>query len=82
MHIIDVNIIASMGLPGGGRTKLSPRLVRHFHLVSIVQPENSIIVHIFKSIIEWHLSKVCPGIDQDSRKTFEYAIEATVDLYN
>lgn len=37
------------------------------------------MVHIFSEIIHWHLNKL--GMDNDSIKSFEYAIEATVDLY-
>lgn len=81
MQLIDLTLIGSMGLPGGGRSSMAPRLLRHFHLVSIVQPDNSIIVGIFSNIIEWHLSKVYPGIDPESKKSFHHAIEATVDLY-
>ncbi|CAD8170768.1 unnamed protein product [Paramecium pentaurelia] len=82
MHILDCNIIASMGLPGGGRSFVSQRLLRFFQIVSIVTPDTNNIVHIFTSIISWHLNNIkIENTDNDIRKSFGYAIEATIDLY-
>jgi dynein heavy chain len=35
MKIIDVRFVAAMGIPGGGRTLPSKRLLRHFNLIHI-----------------------------------------------
>lgn len=82
MNIINTNLVGSMALPGGGRVAISQRFIRHFHMVSIVSPDNATVAYIFNSIIEWHLSKIMPGVDTDTKHIFEYAIDATIDLYN
>ena len=50
--------------------------------MSIVTPDTNNIVHIFTSIISWHLNNIkIENTDNDIRKSFGYAIEATIDLY-
>lgn len=34
-NIVDVVFMAAMGLPGGSRSALPPRLQRHFHLITL-----------------------------------------------
>jgi len=33
-HVIDIFILSAMGLPGGGRSVISNRLVRHSNIMS------------------------------------------------
>lgn len=39
--IVDVNIVAAMGPPGGGRNPVTMRLMRHFHYISFTEMEYS-----------------------------------------
>lgn len=49
-HIIDVNFISAMGPPGGGRSPITPRLMRHFNYISFTELEDSSKATIFSAI--------------------------------
>jgi hypothetical protein len=42
-----------MGPPGGGRTFVTPRYMRHFHVVGLTEASATSLTHIFKSIQVW-----------------------------
>ncbi|KAI4500001.1 hypothetical protein M0802_004871 [Mischocyttarus mexicanus] len=55
--IEDVNFIAAMGPPGGGRNPITPRLLRHFHFIAFPEMENSAKANIFGIILESWISR-------------------------
>ena len=42
-----------MGPPGGGRTFITPRLLRHLNLVSLVQFDGDTMTRIYSTILKW-----------------------------
>ena len=55
IEIVDTNLITAMGPPGGGRNFVTPRFLRHFHVVSSVESNELELINIFQTLIEWHL---------------------------
>ena len=38
--IVDTTIMAAMGVPGGGKEFITPRFLRHFHMISFTDLED------------------------------------------
>ena len=49
-QVVDIFFLASMGLPGGGRSVISPRLVRHFNVLGYVDITDKAVFAILFSI--------------------------------
>ena len=48
---MDITFVASMGPPGGGRNHITPRFLRHFNVVGLVEVSNSGKASIFGTIL-------------------------------
>ena len=45
--IVNTQLLAAMGPPGGGRNEITPRIMRHFNLVCLVDSDNETLESIF-----------------------------------
>ena len=45
-----------MGEPGGGKSFITPRILRHLHLLSIANFNDDTMKRIFSSILFWFFS--------------------------
>ena len=52
-QIQECLFISAMGPPGGGRTFITPRILRHFSMISLTQFDESTLNRIFGSILRW-----------------------------
>eukprot|EP00002_Diphylleia_rotans_P015940 TRINITY_DN308_c0_g1_i6.p1 TRINITY_DN308_c0_g1~~TRINITY_DN308_c0_g1_i6.p1 ORF type:complete len:4231 (+),score=876.63 TRINITY_DN308_c0_g1_i6:183-12875(+) len=76
-EIIDIQLVCAMGPPGGGRTFLTNRFMRHFNVMSFTEQDDKSLQRIFDVILTWFLSPFSGEI-QSIR---EYITKATVDIY-
>lgn len=53
--ICDLQILSSMGKPGGGRSEISSRLLSQFHLINYTIPSEMNMKRIFQTIVEMKL---------------------------
>lgn len=58
--MVDCQFVAAMGLPGGGRTFITPRFARHFHHVGICEFDSDTMTRIFSTILGHFFTKVRP----------------------
>ena len=57
MNLEDLLILCTMGPPGGGRTFITNRVIRHFNILAYTELSNDIIVHIFRSLLSFYMRK-------------------------
>lgn len=53
-EIVDIIFVGAMGPPGGGRTFISPRILRHMNLVALANFEDETLHRIFGTILHWY----------------------------
>ena len=46
-NVFDVDIVASMATPGGGRNNISGRILSKFNVISIDNPSDAVLKTIF-----------------------------------
>lgn len=80
MKLINLILVAAMGVPGGGRTFITPRMTRHFNLISLATFDDGTMTRIFKKIMNWFLQN---NFENDDIKKMENKIvAATLDMYS
>jgi len=78
MNIKDINFICAMGPPGGGRNPVTPRLTRHFNLISFTEMESISLNKIFKTVLDSFLEKLSQELLQLSNNI----VNASIHVYN
>ncbi len=46
-----------MGPPGGGRTFITPRFLRHVNLIALANFDDDVMIKIFSTILQWFFIK-------------------------
>lgn len=46
-NLVNIIFVSAMGPPGGGRTFISPRILRHLNLISIAEFDDDTLSRIF-----------------------------------
>lgn len=67
----NVQVVASMGPPGGGRNSVDPRFVSLFNVFNIPFPAPDTLVKIYSSILENHLDPFSDSIKVCFRSTID-----------
>jgi len=57
MKIESILILTALGPPGGGRTHITPRIVRHFNMMNNSELDSKTIGQIFNTILKHFLRK-------------------------
>ena len=53
LKIVNVVFVGAMGIPGGGRTLPTKRLLRHFNLLHVPPFSSDNLFRIFSKILDW-----------------------------
>ena len=56
-QIQDIQFVAAMGPPGGGRNPITPRYLRHYHVLSVTDFDDSSLNTVFGTIMSWWARK-------------------------
>ena len=78
-RLVDIQFIAAMGPPGGGRTRITQRYVRHFNLINFVNFSDESLARVFGTILDWRLSQ---GFSASAKQLSVAAVTAAISMYN
>ncbi|KAH9098913.1 hypothetical protein LEN26_016540 [Aphanomyces euteiches] len=78
VQLVDVQFMAAMGPPGGGRTKITQRYIRYFNLINFVPFDTTSLKLIFSKISDWFLLNF-PGAIKALTAPL---VAATIDIYD
>ncbi|ESO02274.1 hypothetical protein HELRODRAFT_188646 [Helobdella robusta] len=78
LFLADMLFLGAMGPPGGGRNDITGRFTRHLQLMSIDEFDDSTLIKIFSTIIDWHFSK---GFDVIFLHQGKALVQATLKVY-
>ena len=78
--LIDIQFVAAMGHPGGGRTRITQRYIRHFNLINCVNFSASSLKEIFVTVSSWFIRK--NDFSNSILKQVEAVVDSSVHLYH
>lgn len=77
-YIQDLQFLAAMGKPGGGRAEISTRTLSKFHVLNYTIPTETNMKKIFESIA----SHKFQTFDEEIKNLSEPLAAATINLFN
>lgn len=78
MRIENILLLTALGPPGGGKTHITPRIVRHFNMMNNNELDSKTISFIFGTILK-HFLKRFP---EDVTQLIPSVVEAVIKVYN
>ena len=78
-EMVDLQFVSAMGPSGGGKNSVTPRLLRHFNLISIASFNDQTLSRIFSTILDWHFKS--NSFAHDIVHMTSNIVSATTDLY-
>jgi dynein heavy chain len=76
-NVENVVVVAACAPPGGGRNEVSPRLLRHFHMVWLTNLSEASMCRIFRNILQGFLESSLPSMVPMA----EALVQSSVDIY-
>lgn len=77
-QLVEIQFIAAMGPPGGGRQHITQRYVRHFNLLNFVPFNDESLQRVFGTIVDWFLNRGFTGAVKSMGGSL---VTATIDMY-
>ena len=77
-ELVDIQFVAAMGPPGGGRNIVTNRFLRHFNMINFTEMEQESLFSIFSSILNAFLS----NLDGDIVGVIPSVVKSTVSIFN
>eukprot|EP00698_Gefionella_okellyi_P007692 TRINITY_DN1880_c0_g3_i1.p1 TRINITY_DN1880_c0_g3~~TRINITY_DN1880_c0_g3_i1.p1 ORF type:complete len:4251 (-),score=1210.42 TRINITY_DN1880_c0_g3_i1:76-12828(-) len=75
-EVIDIQFVAAMGPPGGGRNPITNRYTRHFNQIYFSAFAATSLAHIFNTIMDWWLAQL-PALSSQGKSM----VDATIEIY-
>ncbi|GFO05055.1 dynein heavy chain 7, axonemal, partial [Plakobranchus ocellatus] len=79
IKLMDLQFIGAMGPPGGGRNFITPRFLRHLHIIAINSFDDETMVTVFSNIIQWHFK--VNDFPADMQQAVEPIVQGTLNIF-
>ncbi|ELU17469.1 hypothetical protein CAPTEDRAFT_228350 [Capitella teleta] len=79
IKLIDIQMLAAMGPPGGGRNPITARFLRHFNSLTINDFDDEAMITIFKTIMDWHI--FARGFASEFKPCVDQLVSGTLEVY-
>ena len=79
LTLVDIQFLAAMGPPGGGRNPITPRFLRHFNVIAINEFTDETMTRIFSTIFNFSLKK--DGFPTEYFTCASQIVAATMEVY-
>ncbi|NXF75625.1 DYH7 protein, partial [Sclerurus mexicanus] len=77
--LVDIQLLAAMGPPGGGRNPVTPRFLRHFNICSINSFSDETMLRIFSTVVALYLR--ANNFPSDFSTIGNQIVTATLEVY-
>lgn len=78
MRMEDLIVLSAMGPPGGGRTFITNRMVRHFNILGYTELNSVTIKSIFQTLVDFFLRRH----PEDIRNITHTLVESVMSVYS
>ncbi|KAI8825055.1 dynein heavy chain and region D6 of dynein motor-domain-containing protein [Fimicolochytrium jonesii] len=79
IELVDIQLLAAMGPPGGGRNVITPRFQRHFNQIVINSFDTPTMGRIFNTILDWHFGRL--EFTEEIRGLAANVVDATASIF-
>ncbi|NXK36347.1 DYH7 protein, partial [Piprites chloris] len=77
--LVDIQLLAAMGPPGGGRNPITPRFLRHFNICTINSFSDETMIRIFSTVVALYLRT--NDFPSDFSTIGNQIVSATLEVY-
>jgi dynein heavy chain len=78
--LVDIQFVAAMGPPGGGRSFVTERYLRHFNHISVTEFDDATMIRIFEVLQNWYFT-TANSFSADVAKLTPKLVKATLSVY-
>lgn len=79
ISIVDFSIVCAMAPPGGSKSNVPNRLLRHFFVYSAAENDKQTLIRIFSKVTDWIAGR--KGLGADAHRVLGFAVEASIELF-
>ena len=80
MRLVDIQFLAAMGPPGGGRNPITERFLRHFNVIGVTTFNDETMSRIFSSLVNFYLKS--NSFPPEFFATGTQIVQATLEVCN
>ncbi len=71
-------MLTALGPPGGGRTHITPRIIRHFNVIAYTEMDNAAISNIFNYMIEFFFK----SFNEEVKQVLPSLVTSVISVYD